>query len=314
MHPKTATAWRRVRRAQLGGKLDQFARLQVLEGAAGVGEGDWTKNLNRGLEAAKDALPDIDDGWFKPSELYTLLVNKVRRTLILGKVADEDPEGVVSRLLAGIQMSGKKGEPPLYSAGEKARSGIQEGRETPGTVGAGFAGKWFENAAMDLVRARLRHLKKQDEHREKFVGLDDKTQLSVITELFLDKNSRLGGKIRSKMRDSWKRMDPSQESAANAWLDEIEDTGKVPKQRALAESLGMHEQTVSKGIREGKKLARDAVLGDARLMDEIEQHYEVEGVGGNWGVRAAIIRLAHRIPRYRRHLVPLLRRAAGLGR
>jgi hypothetical protein len=313
MHFTKTAAWRRVRRAQFGGRLDLFARLQVLEGAAGVGDGDWTKNLSRGLKAAQDALPDIDPEWFQPSDLYTTLVNKVRRMLVSGKVTDEDPEGVVNRLLAGMQISGKKVEPPLYTAGEKARSGILSGHENPGSMGAGFAGKWFENAGLDLVRSRLRHITKHDKHREKFVDLDTKTQLSVLTELFLDPHSRLGKKIREEMRESWERMDPAQERAANAWLDEIERTGKVPKQRALAEEIGMHEQTVSKGIREGKKLARAAILSNNRLMDEIEEHYETEGVGGNWTVRGSLIRLAHRVPKYRRYLVPLLRRTAHLG-
>ena len=322
MHYTKTASWRRVRRARFAGQLDLFARLQVLEGAAGVDDGDWTGDLRRGLDAAKDIFPDINDAWFKPSDLYSTLINKVQRVLTKGKVTAEDPEGVVSRMFGGLSRTGDKKTPALYVAGKKSKSGILSGSETPSTISKGVAGKWFERAALDLVRSRQRHLKKIEEDGSRFQTLNDRSQLEVLTELFLDPRSSLGEKIRDKMRDSWTSMDPARQRAANAWLDEIERTGTLPKQKALAKELGIHEQTMSKAVREGKELAQKAFLDDDKLLEELEEQYVIEGVGGNWSIhkegsrslRSQLLRLAHRVPKFRRHLVPMLRKASQASR
>jgi hypothetical protein len=200
-------------------------------------------------------------------------------------------------------------------AGKNAKSGVLSGGETPHGIGVGHSGKWFENKAMDHVRARVRQEKKHQKLKEIFV--DNRSPLSVITELYLDPHSKLGKKIRDTMRDSWQNMGPSLVQAADAWMDAIEDTGELPKQRELAREIGMHEQTVSKGIRKGKGLGEKALLADRRLLDEIDDYLELAGVVGDWGTRGgslryAALRLAHRVPAFRQHLVPLLRRHAAI--
>jgi hypothetical protein len=105
--------------AYLSPKTDLLARLQMLEGAAGVPRGAWTTRLSPG--SAKDHFgPDLDESWTTRSNsgLAEKAVTAVRRSIgeisgergVQSAMRDMSAEEMVNSFLAGLWPWAAPGE------------------------------------------------------------------------------------------------------------------------------------------------------------------------------------------------------------
>jgi len=114
-------------------QLDMVARLQVLEGVAGVSEGLWSnKSPVSGLASAKKHFIEkpISEEWFLPKD--TGLYKRAAFTFakVLDKINTTSTEELLQGLMAGVGPSGEKVDRMFNAIGEFLKDRILSGKAT----------------------------------------------------------------------------------------------------------------------------------------------------------------------------------------
>lgn len=242
-------------------EYDLIARLQLLEGAAGLAApgpnaGTWWKMGRRGLRKARDhfAGTDIDPSWL--SEGKTGLIGKTYAMVLRefrswgGGSADapaSSPEDIVQNGIMGLTKSGdaSSSSGPLFlyfGAKNKGTLGknIPEGNVTPSQI-AGAVAKYFVGKVKDEFREGDKTKRRAPTETETGGSIFDmlesggrQIRLEEFVVAELQKKSPLGRKLEAQMRAIAAGND-----FAHQVIDAlVEGSGGIKSISALHKSLG----------------------------------------------------------------------------
>lgn len=143
-------------------KQDTMARLQVLEGAAGVPAWTWAQDPRQGLAKARAFLADKgvtpDPSWLVWADtgmvtyIYRILVKMLKDSGASGEM--RGPIDILSNGLMGMGADGNpySGGPTLYGVGKAKRDKVLSGEETPLSIAGGTGATQFKQRAIDTIR------------------------------------------------------------------------------------------------------------------------------------------------------------------
>lgn len=271
-------------------EYDRMIRAQVLEGAAGVREGSWWGERERGLKKAKAFYDDkgypANPDWFNPQysglfgTLNTTLLKVIRKTGLT-----IEPFDVIQNALAGMSLTGGFNlKRPPYEAGKTLAEGIKNGKEHPRSVAAGKLGSY-------LNRKVLNEAKTLKYHEGIPIGVDDAEMEIADTPaeeqeagdflfsiIFGQRDDPLGKKIRNFMRNTWAGTGRTEE-VMNYWLDIVENEGRIPPKNEVSKAVGVLPQDFSqKYWPKGWKRVFDALWGTTSIRNQLQTRYEAEGI------------------------------------
>ena len=151
--------------------LDEFIRLSILEGAAGVRSGEWTRNLVRGKESAQAAFPGIDPQWFaRSTSIYNFTMAQIRKQQAKYRDGD-DPAAYLTDI---IYPSGA-GKNRFYVLGQTLGMSVLD--YTP-TKMFGLISKMVSNQMFKEMRSKMRH-----ERNDSMVDYDDDSDSGIDEEI-----------------------------------------------------------------------------------------------------------------------------------
>ena len=202
---------------------DMLARLQILEGVAGIVSlkpmvaGPWSKNPRQGMKAAKDFFEGqpLDPEWF--SLQNTGLISKVRGMIrqeyskwTRGREVHFDPDDILQNGLMGMTKDGKgqlDGGPLMIQFGHNTpgiRKGIPEGRVSPSDT-AGIAAKFFVKKIRDQFQLGDKSRAPSEDAMGNSVldmqpGAQSSLSFASFAEGLLSSGSPLGLKLERDMR------------------------------------------------------------------------------------------------------------------
>lgn len=202
---------------------DLLARLQILEGVAGVVtpgprvSGPWSKNPRQGVKAAQDffAKTAINPEWFSMGN--TGLIGKVRGVVrqefnkwTRGREVHFTPDDILQNGLMGLTRDGTEmvSQGPLMMQfghlNTGVRNGIPAGRVSPGDV-AGIVGKFFAQKVGDQFqmgdKARVPTETPQGTNiLDMRPGTESEVSFSDFLQGLLSSSSPAGRKLEQKMR------------------------------------------------------------------------------------------------------------------
>lgn len=254
---RLAARWLRAR--TFNALEDLMARLQVLEGVAGVRPWTWANKGPRALPAARDALSGnaVDESWFSPKPTGMLKLLFVGLQRIVGTDADD----YLQNGLMGLKIEGdEEGEtysngPLLYQVGRfnsKVKSGILDGSETPDRIGAGAGGHVFRQKALAGVTNERR--------RQEILGptvnnpgtsdgegvmrdvaeMPGRDRERILIDILTDPRDPLGKQLRNHIRSQWSGATGKVRQALDLWMDAIE-RGETPNVTEIAKSIGLSQ-------------------------------------------------------------------------
>lgn len=286
--PRIRVAMRWVQ-ASLESEYDKMLRAQVLEGAAGVREGTWWKNGQRGLDKALAFFSDKGDPvkpeWFSKeySGMYGILRTTVGKILRKSGVAFE-PLDIINNALMGLSLSGGSGQKrPPYEAGKKLSPGIKAGKEHPKSVAAGKLGSYLNRKVLNEAKTIKFNegipigpdgdvMEVADTAAEKREAGD-----FLLNIILWQRNDALGRKIRDFMRKSW--AGTGQEKSMNYWLNTIEQEIRIPGKKEVAEAVGISPQTfIQRHWGKAWKQFIYDLWSNQSLLDQLQKRYEKEGL------------------------------------
>jgi hypothetical protein len=229
-------------RASIASALEMVARAQILEGAAGLPQGTWSKNPRQGLIQAKlhFSETDIDPTWFLPTNLYKAAQEAMQSVQRQYKMS-VSPEDVLQGFMAGI---GAKGEQVLslfryagITRGEEIIRGSGSPDDIEGTVRA-----YAANRAMSYAKTharRQKNLKPDDTENSpgSLENLREQDQDAILIEALLGRDA-IGRELRSFCYKIVLAMKPGIAEYGLEWLNLIARNGKVPKQRDILYAMG----------------------------------------------------------------------------
>jgi len=296
-------------------QLDELARCQALEGAAGVKMGVWSRNPRRGLKKAREELPQVDESWFQPSRMYSDCLSMVNK--VIGNATALDPSGIMNDGMMGLWGDGKTQTDTsaiFWSVGTHKSKGILNGKETVAKAAA-VAVQYSRNRAIRDLKGYRRQQKRQspeyDPMGEHDVGISVEEQVDKVKDYIYKKvdldpfrvmgelmasNSKAGLEFRSfilKVIDKTFRSSAETEMAIR-WFDYVEKNPQAPKkQTALLKALGYEWEPGDKGVeqmfsRVKTKLHRTlprAIKNSPKITKLIEEYWFE--LAKEYGVRLA---------------------------
>jgi hypothetical protein len=140
--------------------MDMFARLSILEGAAGVSPGTWLREKSRGFASALDHFgPKLAASWTTTSDqgVYDKAISAAARSL--RGTHSVDAYDLVQDLISGsAKSSGPANSRLFYAVGNALRkneNALTGGDLTPGNrLILGTIVRWVTRAARDVYKAR----------------------------------------------------------------------------------------------------------------------------------------------------------------
>ena len=142
---------------------DTMARLQVLEGAAGLAEWTWSRNPRQGLAKARAYFADkpgvtLDPSWLvwadtgMVTHIFRIILSMLASSRATGEM--RGPADILINGLMGIGTTGVKypGGPTLYGVGKKLADQVFSGKETPASVASGTGALQFKQRALDTIK------------------------------------------------------------------------------------------------------------------------------------------------------------------
>lgn len=299
-HPsKNASVSRVARRniiALLSTKLDQVARLSMLEGAAGVKPGTWTRKGRQGFaEAQKHFGPDLAKPWWQSGNSGALdaAMQATRAAFRNAYLPGVDPESFVQDSIVGLSpTTGKDTKPLFWHIGEKfsgkEKEGLGSGQTIPKHAHRGIA--WFSNLR---AKAAIR-----DQGSRKQVSPDmpsgkprrelEKGEASnALFNALRDDHNPVAAKIRQRLRE----LLPNnvQGEVFTRYLDMIEGSSRLPTSgggadpaglvKDLAAEMGKAPTQISKALRDMKKLVVEKGRRDGKLLKLIDSLTSTEDLG-----------------------------------
>ena len=194
-------------------EFDMLARLQILEGVAGVVtpgpkvSGPWSRNPRQGLRAARDHFSgtNINPEWFSTRNTGLVLrirkmVERAARKWSRGHESHFTAEDILQNSLMGLRKDGETllpYGPVLMLFGIKSKhlkSAIPAGNVTPVDV-AGMASKFFVQRVGDQFKSvdRLKGPSQNEEGESVFDSMSTPTNSDSLTDFLADVLSRQGG-------------------------------------------------------------------------------------------------------------------------
>jgi len=238
---------RRWVQASLDTAYDEFLRLQMLEGAAGVPVDTWWKKGSRGFKDAQARFEadDVDPSWFEKGNTGTYaLLKRIIEPKIRSYGVTVSFGDIVQNALMGIYLKADKpgrGKRVPYEVGDRLSQGIRDGRETPVSATKGILQHWMERKISNEVRENETNLLETDEGATRPIedtsGADDGGSL-LVEITFKNLTDPLGREIRKAMRRSW--AGTKSQEFMDRWLDALEEKkGKFPSLAGVGRSMGM---------------------------------------------------------------------------
>ncbi len=263
---------------------DHLVRALVLEGAAGIRPLTWAnKGARRNLAKAEAKLkaehPDMHDDWFvsKDTGCWRILENRVGKVFRSYGLDDDEKQDILHRALYGLKANLDQGKIPLWEAGKRLKDGIFDGTETPMTVCAGLAGKWFVRKAISEANTTTRRERQRGQDidvHEMGDRTEDQSGLRPFGRVFIDIVTDPGNAVGRKVREFIKGTyaGTNEERVGNAYFSIFFDTGHVPRgiRKQIAEALDMSQQLVNVHLNR-KVLPRLGVMWkrNTRLQGEV---------------------------------------------
>tara|TARA_Y100000310_G_scaffold345749_1_gene469239 strand:+ start:6878 stop:7960 length:1083 start_codon:yes stop_codon:yes gene_type:complete len=272
---------------------DHLVRALILEGAAKLRPLTWANNNARGnlAKAAKklgDEHPEMNPDWFSTRDMgcWRILENRVGKVFRSYGLDDDEKQDILHRALYGLKADLSQGEIPLWRAGKTLMDGIFDGSESPTSVCAGLAGKWFVRKALSEANTSKRRggpgRKNIDVH-EMGDRTEDQSGLRpfgrVFLDLLTDSSNAVGRKIRNFIKSTY--AGSNEEPVADLYFGKLFKDGDVPRgiRKQIADRLGMSPQLVNIHLNR-KILPRLGVMWErnSRLQSEVED--AVRQLGG----------------------------------
>lgn len=273
--------------ASLADEFDILWRLAVLEGAANVPAGAWTRMGRRGLTKARDTFSAeaLNPAWLsdKNSGMYNILKAKAEAAIRSYKVTFIEADDILTNMIAGLGVNlDVVGSKPVHSAGKTFAAGILSGKETPRTIAAGPLSKYVEQRVSNMKK-KVRHEQQmpvdEDGMELDFAAPDDTADFSDVREVlaevvFHQLNHPLSKKIRGLMRDTWHDSPPML-----LWLDTIENERRFPTGKEIAEKSGISPPAfTARHWRPRWQKFFKVFWSRPRLLDEIERFLAKQGL------------------------------------
>lgn len=282
----------RVILASMASEYDIFLRAQALEGAAGVRPDTWWKRGKKGLKQAEqyfqDRGHDLDPRWFdlNSTDTYNIVVKEIQRGLRKTGLKHE-PYEVIHNFLMGlgiIDPDSLRSKRPVFEAGKNQAEGILSGKISPNVAANRDIQGYMVRGLFTEAKGKKR---KQEELVEEMppgydapvpeMEIDADAGEFLATIVFWKRGDPLGKKIRDFMRKTW--AGTGQEKPMNAWLDVIEQEGRIPTKKEIAEKIGITNQTLTQ--RHWPKAWRkviNALWANQSLLAQLQKRYEMEGL------------------------------------
>lgn len=280
-------------RANLDTAYDEFLRLQMLEGAAGVRVDTWWKKGPRGFKDAQARFEadDVLPSWFEKGNTGTYaMLKRVTESKIRSYGVQASFGDIVQNALMGIRLKAHmpgQSKPVPYAVGVRLSQGIRDGRETPFTATKGLLQKWLERKVQNEVRENETNLPETDEGATRptkdISGADDGGSL-LIEITFTNLTDPLGREIRQFMRKSWSsfqfmRKGKRTTEFMDRWLDLFEKTGKFPSLAKVGDSLEMSPSNFSnRFFRPAWHKFVNDLWKNKSLLNKLALRYETEGI------------------------------------
>lgn len=272
---------------------DVLARLQILEGAAGVVSlkpmvaGPWSRNPRQGLKSAQDyfAGTAIDPTWF--STTNTGLISKVRGMVrqefskwTRGREVHFDPDDIIQNGLMGLTKDGEGqlSQGPLMiqfgHANTGVRKAIPEGRVSPTDV-AGIVGKFFVQKVSDQFQMMDRSRAPAEDAAGRSVldqqTHDQRSEEDILADALSDPSHPIRKMIFQALQQ--KLGDGKWAEVAMTFL-EAQANGETVNKGEMAAQFGMAGGTFSKILREKVYPALEAIKRDHRIQEALEDYAE----------------------------------------
>jgi len=263
---------------------DEFLRLQMLEGAAGVPVDTWWKKGPRAFKEAENQFEadSVDPQWFEKGNTgtYALLKRKTEAE-IRSYGLDLNFGDIVNNALMGIPVKAHKPyrvKRPPYEAGKWRQVGIRDGKESPLRITAGPLQKWLRRKVSSEVKKFETQLLETEEGGTRDIA-DPSGSMGrgLLLDIFSDLHDPLGKDIRRFMRKTWKGT--KSEEFMERWLDMFEDTGHFPKLAEVGRSLGKGISNFSKQFYRPawRKFMQD-LWRNHNLLNKLALKYEAAGI------------------------------------
>jgi len=297
----------RLRYASMGAALDLLARLQVLEGAAGVDPGTFSAAVTRGattpgrkvLSTIMDIWPALDPSWVSPKDQGVVNRAWVAADKLLSRNPHWSADDLVMTLLEGRSPKGnrenlKKGAFYMIGGYNSTKNGL--GRGYPAKSIYGHAAKWGKSKAVDLLRDTMSEFAQHGD-RVDIGGTSEGDEGSYIKNSpstgdllstpsslpsLLDEllhGTRAGRQLNGMLVKFWGTQGNNAVPVMQGWVD-----GK--NNREISKAVGVSEQHIGRMV---KKLAVATAdfLKHGKVRDLLDELLEVAGRG-----------LGHSAPRY----------------
>jgi len=249
---KVAEAWLE-KQANTG--YDHLVRCFLLEGAAGVRPRTWANqsaraNLKKAEARLKSEHPNMDDAWFttRDTGAWKVLENRVGKVFRQFGLDDDERQDVLHRALYGLTVDLSQGKIPLWEAAHShLKDGMFEGRETPITVCAGLAGKWFHRKALSeagTLKRRERQRGQELDVYEHGDRVEDPSQGGkpfgqVFIDIITDPGHPVGRKMRKFIWSTYQDVAPREKAIGDLFFGYFFRKGKFPSRTEVGHLLGM---------------------------------------------------------------------------
>jgi len=285
------------KQADIATTADKMVRLKILEGAAGVRPGTWTRGMLDMAEAA-GAFPELHRMWTTNREtgIYSLIMTALLKMGIRSEQAEELRQDIIM----GTTVPGTPGGALAYIGKRLAPKLMTNSKDA------------FEKAKADLWKhsqQKGRDLRRLKEERTQHVTIspvekdDSVVEVQIPTFGDLDPQTQadalmlaLRGPAKRHvwafLRKVWKTLGrPSDVAIMDAWL---QDPGK--SDTALGEELGVSSSMVGQAKKRLIGIARKAIPRSPHIMKMIDMEMEKAQLGFGGGSRG--FRVAHLSQRF----------------
>jgi hypothetical protein len=288
--------------------MDMLLRLQILEGAAGVGQpkrgGLWTRmSARRGLAKAKaffeDAGVRLDPAWYssRDEDVFQHLWDSASAFKRKNSIQRFSVDDIVQMLMGGIGFTSEQTDWVVpYGVGQSQAADIKSGKETPKTIVS-----FLINAAIKRLRSvgtvDSARSKKDRERAEEMggsttgpVGDDGEDQSAgrgvgrptserdeyeadesqIVLNALMLPGDALGRKLREVGKAIWNPRRRKGQVMLE-WLRRVMNPSKdAPASvTSIGEALGMSTPETSKMLKGGFEDLRKAIEQSPKLSDEI---------------------------------------------
>lgn len=295
-------------------ELDVMARLQFLEGAAGIREGTLSNEGFAALKRAPTVFPGVHPEWFTRanSGLFAAVLSIANKEVgtsfaSLG-VSGED---VVMDQMSGKSVYKERGTSLFWEAGKYVGlKALVSSQKTPAHEGNTSVKAFIRREIWLMRRDEQNHRRLREENQGVIAPSSSKEDFWRVMERLLKVDtSRLGNSLREALSRNWKG--DKHEAALDLWMQKMLQ-GRATY-RDLSMETGVDHGVIRRKVERYLKQFRDWLYKNQRLMDAIYSQMEtgrLAGTATTMDLKNELTRLAAENPELREHLLPLLRKQA----